>query len=70
MVPAYEDEDMELRMEDALINGKIVGKWPDPDGEKLAIVGERFNGDVIKVVIKDTEIPKVITVCYPYENYD
>lgn len=55
------------QVEEALINGKIVGKWNEYGGEKLAIVGKRFNGDDIKVIVKDAEIPKVITVCYPYE---
>lgn len=58
------------QVEDAIINGRVAGRWPERDGEKLAIIGERFNGDPIKVVVKDCEIPKVITVCYPYENVD
>jgi hypothetical protein len=58
------------QVEDAIFNGRIAGRWPERDGEKLAIVGERFNGDFIKVVVKDCEIPKVITVCYPYEEID
>jgi hypothetical protein len=48
----------------------VARRWSERDGEKLAIIGERFNGDFIKVVVKDTEIPKVITVCYPYEELD
>ena len=55
-------------VEDALMNGRVVDKWSERGGEKLAIVGERYNGDDIKVIVKDTEIPKVITVCYPYES--
>jgi hypothetical protein len=58
------------QVEDAILNGRVAGKWAERDGEKLAIIGERFNGDFIKVVVKDTEIPKVITVCYPYEEID
>jgi hypothetical protein len=53
-----------------VINGRVAGRWAERDGEKLAIIGERFNGDFIKVVVKDSEIPKVITVCYPYETID
>lgn len=58
------------QVEDAVVNGRVSGRWPERDGEKLAIVGERFNGDFIKVVVKDCQIPKVITVCYPYEKID
>lgn len=56
------------QVEDALQNGKVVDKWSERGGDKLAIVGERFNGDDIKVIVKDAEIPRVITVCYPYES--
>ncbi|MBF0409231.1 MAG: DUF4258 domain-containing protein [Candidatus Riflebacteria bacterium] len=52
---------------DAIKNGRIIDKRPERDGETLVILGERFNGDPLKVVVKDSEIPKVITVCYPYE---
>lgn len=58
------------QVEDAIANGRVAGRWPERDGEKLAIIGERFNGDFIKVVVKDCQIPKVITVCYPYEKID
>ncbi len=58
------------QVEDAVVNGRVARRWPERDGEKLAIIGERFNGDFIKVVVKDCEIPKVITVCYPYEELD
>ncbi|KAF1081713.1 MAG: hypothetical protein GQF41_2053 [Candidatus Rifleibacterium amylolyticum] len=58
------------QVEDAILNGRVARRWSERDGEKLAIIGERFNGDFIKVVVKDTEIPKVITVCYPYEELD
>jgi len=58
------------QVEDAILNGRVARRWSERDGEKLAIIGERFNGDYIKVVVKDTEIPKVITVCYPYEELD
>lgn len=58
------------QVEDAVLNGRVAGRWPEHDGEKLAIIGERFNGDYIKVVVKDCQIPKVITVCYPYEKID
>jgi hypothetical protein len=55
---------------DAVLNGRVVRRWQERGIEKLEIVGERFNGDFIKVVVKDSQIPKVITVCYPYENFD
>lgn len=55
------------QVEEAIINGKVVSKWSEYGGEKFAIVGERYNGDNIKVIVKDCEIPKIITVCYPYE---
>ncbi len=58
------------QVEDAILNGRVARRWPERDGVKLAIIGERFNGDFIKVVVKDCEIPKVITVCYPYEEID
>jgi NADH:ubiquinone oxidoreductase subunit F (NADH-binding) len=58
------------QVEDAVLNGRVAARWPDRDGERLAIIGERFNGDFIKVVVKDCQIPKVITVCYPYEKID
>ena len=35
------------------MTGRITQRWLERDGAKLAIVGERFNGDVIKVVVKD-----------------
>ena len=56
------------QVEEAIINGRVVNKWSEYGGDKLAIVGERYNGDNIKVIVKDCEIPKVITVCYPYEE--
>ena len=56
------------QVEDALLNGRVAQKWSERDCDKLAIIGERFNGDPIKVVVKDTDKPKVITVCYPYEE--
>lgn len=58
------------QVEDAVINGRVAARWAERDGEKLSIIGERFNGDFIKVVVKDCDIPKVITVCYPYEKLD
>ena len=58
------------QVEDAVVNGRVARRWPERGGEKLAIIGERFNGDFIKVVVKDSEIPKVITACYPYEELD
>ena len=58
------------QVEDAIVNGRVANRWPERGGVKLAIIGERFNGDFIKVVVKDTEIPKIITVCYPYEEPD
>lgn len=58
------------QVEDAVINGRVAEKWAERGGEKLSIIGERFNGDFIKVVVKDCDIPKVITVCYPYEKLD
>lgn len=58
------------QVHDAILNGRVIRKWEERGVHKLAVVGERFNGDFIKVVVKDTEIPKVITVCYPYENFD
>ena len=58
------------QVHDAVLNGRVVKRKIDRGVEKLEIVGERFNGDFIKVVVKDTEVPKVITVCYPYENFD
>ncbi len=56
------------QVHDAILNGRIVGRWQERSGEKLAIIGSRFNGDFIKIVVKDSEIPRVITVCYPYEE--
>lgn len=56
------------QVKDAIINGRIAKKWQEKKYDKFAIIGKRFNGDYIKVVVKDTEIPKVITVCYPYEK--
>jgi hypothetical protein len=56
------------QVREALLNGQVVQRWDDRDGVKMAIVGKRFNGDYIKVVIKDTEPPSIITVCYPYEE--
>jgi len=58
------------QVEDAVVNGRVAARWPERDGDKLSIIGERFNGDFIKVVVKDCDIPKVITVCYPYEKLD
>jgi len=58
------------QVHDAVLNGRIVKTWDERDGKKYSIVGDRFNGDSIKVVVKDTEIPKVVTVCYPYENFE
>jgi hypothetical protein len=58
------------QVHDAILNGRVIKKWIERGVEKLAVIGERFNGDYIKVVVKDTEIPKVITVCYPYEKID
>ncbi len=58
------------QVHDAVLNGRVVRRWPDRGVEKLEIIGERFNGDFIKVVVKDSDIPKVITVCYPYEKLD
>ena len=55
------------QVEEALINGHVVNKWPERGGDKFAIVGERYIGDDIKVIVKDAEIPRIITVCYPYE---
>lgn len=55
------------QVEEALINGRVVNRWPERGGDKYAIVGERYNGDDIKVIIKDAETPRIITVCYPYE---
>lgn len=54
---------------EAIANGRVVKKWEENGVTKLAIVGQRFNGDYIKVVVKDLPIPKVITVCYPYEDF-
>lgn len=56
------------QVQDALINGRVKQKWLERGVQKLAIIGERFNGDPIKVVVKDLPVPKVITVCYPYEK--
>jgi hypothetical protein len=58
------------QVQDAIMNGRVVRKWSERGVQKLAVVGERFNGDFIKVVVKDTEIPIVVTVCYPYEKFD
>jgi hypothetical protein len=58
------------QVEDAVMHGRLTNRWNDRGVQKLEIVGERFNGDPIKVVVKDLEIPKVITVCYPYESFD
>lgn len=55
------------QVHDAIEHGRVVQKWSERDGEKLAIVGPRYNGDFIKVVVKDKAIPEVITVCYPLE---
>ena len=57
------------QVKDAIINGRIAKKWQENNCDKFAIIGKRFNGDYIKVVVKDSEIPKVITVCYPYEKF-
>jgi len=54
------------QVHEAILNGKVVQKWRERDGEKMAIVGKRFNGDPIKVVVKNSEPLTVITVCYPY----
>ncbi len=53
---------------EAIQRGRVVKRWNERDGEKLAIVGPRFNGDYIKVLVKDAETPRIITVCYPYEE--
>lgn len=53
------------QIHDVLLNGRVVGRWKERGGEKLAIVGDRFNGDRLKVIILDRKVPKVITVCYP-----
>ncbi|GAB4268316.1 MAG: hypothetical protein Kow0029_03600 [Candidatus Rifleibacteriota bacterium] len=58
------------QVEDAIMNGRVVRTWDERGIQKIAVIGERFNGDFIKVVVKDTEIPKIITVCYPYEKLD
>jgi hypothetical protein len=58
------------QVHDAIVNGRVVQRWDERDGPKLAIVGPRFNGDFLKVVVKDLPTPKVITVCYPYEELD
>ena len=58
------------QVHDAVLNGRVVQTWDEREGKKYAIVGDRFNGDSIKVVVKDTEVPKVITVCYPYEDLE
>jgi hypothetical protein len=58
------------QVHDVILNGKIVKKWQDRDCHKVAIVGRRFNGDSLKVVLKDVQPPVVITVCYPYENLE
>lgn len=58
------------QVHEAILNGRVVRRWPERDGDKLAIVGARFNGDLLKIVVKDQEVPKVITVCYPYEQPD
>jgi hypothetical protein len=57
------------QVHDAVLNGRVVKKWNERGTEKLEVVGKRFNGDFIKVVVKDSEIPRVITVCYPYEKF-
>lgn len=58
------------QVHDAILNGRVVRRWEERGGVKLAIIGPRFNGDFLKVVVKDLEVPKVITVCYPYEEVD
>lgn len=58
------------QVHDAVLSGRVNRRWRERGVDKLEIIGERFNGDFIKVVVKDTEIPKVITVCYPYEKFD
>jgi hypothetical protein len=58
------------QVHDAILSGRVVKRWPERDGDKLAIIGRRFNGDLLKIVIKDREPPKIITVCYPYEELD
>lgn len=63
------DREIYIRqVEDAIVNGRIERRWNEKGVEKLAITGERFNGDNIRVVVKDLPVPKVITVCYPYED--
>lgn len=49
-------------------SGRVVDRRPERDGDTLIIIGNRFNGDALKVVVKDTEEPRVITVCYPHES--
>ncbi|MBF0545239.1 MAG: DUF4258 domain-containing protein [Candidatus Riflebacteria bacterium] len=56
------------QVSDVILNGRVIGKRSEKDGDALVIIGERFNGDPLKVVVKDCPIPKVITVCYPYEE--
>ncbi len=55
---------------DAILNGKVVKTWRQRDYKKIAVLGTRFNGDHLKIVIKDVEIPQIITVCFPYEELD
>ena len=52
---------------EAIQNGRVIDRRPERDGDTLVIVGKRFNGDDLKVVVKDAEEPRVITVCYPHE---
>ncbi|OQA07277.1 MAG: hypothetical protein BWY66_01456 [bacterium ADurb.Bin374] len=56
------------QVHEAIVNGRVMKKWTDRGGDRLAIVGARFNGDVIKVIVKDCDVPRVITVCWPYET--
>jgi len=53
---------------EAIANGRVVDRRPERDGDTLTILGSRFNGDPIKIVVKDAEIPRIITVCYPRDE--
>lgn len=55
---------------EAVLNGRVVRTWHHPQYKKIAVIGTRFNGDHLKIVIKVAPTPQIITVCFPYEDLD
>lgn len=52
------------QVHEAIVNGRVMKKWTDRGGDRLAIVGARFNGDVIKVIVKDCDVPRVLSLIH------